>query len=67
MKDFKTGYNPFLPENLTMFLIISIISSIFILTMILIDKLIIPRINPDNKFRKFWEKHIVATNPFEKN
>ena len=66
MEKYTTELNPLSSDNLTMFLIISVISSVFIITMILVDKFIIPRLKPKNKFRKFWEEHIVATNPFEK-
>ena len=67
MKDFKTGFNPFSSENLTMFLTVLIISSTLLVIMILVDKFIIPRLNPENKFVKWWEKHMVSINPFEEN
>jgi hypothetical protein len=49
-----------------MFLTISVIMGTLLVLVILTDKVIIPRLNPDNKFRKFWERHIISLNPFEK-
>lgn len=66
MEKYTYELNPLSSDNLTMFLIISVISSVFIITMILVDKFIIPRLKPENKFRKFWEDHIIRLNPFEK-
>ena len=67
MKDFKSGLNPFSPENLTMFLTISVIMGTLLVLVILTDKIIIPRLNPENKFRKWFENHIIRLNPFDKN
>jgi len=67
MKDFKSGFNPFSPENLTMFLIISVIMGTLLVLVTFIDKVIIPRLNPENKFRKWFEDHIMRLNPFDKN
>jgi hypothetical protein len=50
-----------------MFLTVLIISSTLLVIMILVDKFIIPRLNPENKFVKWWEKHMVSINPFEEN
>jgi hypothetical protein len=66
MEKYTTELNPLSSDNLTMFLIISIIMGTLLVIMILVDKFIIPRLNPDNKFRVFWEKHIIRLNPFEK-
>ena len=66
MKDFKSGFNPFSPENLTTFLTISVIMGALIVLVILSDKFIIPRLNPDSKLLKWWEKHMVTEDPFEK-
>jgi hypothetical protein len=30
---------------------------------ILIDKYIIPKLNPDNRFVKWWKKHIIDEDP----
>jgi p-aminobenzoyl-glutamate transporter AbgT len=65
MEKYTTELNPLSSDNLTMFLIISIIMGTLLVIMILVDKFIIPRLNPDNKFRKFWEDHIIRLNPFE--
>ena len=66
MPEFKSGFNPFSSDNITMFLTISVIMGTLLVLVILTDKVIIPRLNPDNKFRKFWERHIISLNPFEK-
>jgi len=67
MKDFKSGFNPFSSENLTMFLTISVIMGTLLVLVTFIDKVIIPRLNPENKFRKWFEDHIMRLNPFDKN
>jgi len=67
MKDFKSGLNPFSSENLTMFLTISVIMGTLLVLVTFIDKVIIPRLNPENKFRKWFEDHIMRLNPFDKN
>ena len=67
MNDFKSGLNPFSSENLTTFLIISVIMGTLLVLVILTDKVIIPRLNPENKFRKWFEDHIMRLNPFDKN
>jgi hypothetical protein len=70
MKDFKSGFNPFSPENhsilLTTLLVLLILGTLFVLTL-LADKYIIPRLDPNNKFRLWFEKHIIDINPFDKN
>ena len=66
MEKYTTELNPLSSDNLTMFLIISIIMGTLLVIMILVDKFIIPRLKPENKFRKFWEDHIIRLNPFEK-
>jgi hypothetical protein len=32
----------------------------------IIDKFYIPTLNPDNRFVKWWRKHIIDEDPFEK-
>ena len=32
----------------------------------IIDKFYIPTLNPDNRFVKWWRKHIIDDDPFEK-
>jgi hypothetical protein len=66
MEDFKSGFNPLSFENLTMFLTISVIMGTLLVLVILTDKLIIPRINPESRFVKWWKKHIININPFER-
>ena len=66
MEKYTTELNPLSSDNLTMFLIISIIMGTLLILIIVTDNVIIPRLNPENKFRKFWEKHIISLNPFEK-
>jgi len=67
MDNFKSGLNPFSSENLTTFLIISGVLTILIVIVFSIERFIIPRLNPENKFRKWFENHIIRLNPFEKN
>ena len=69
MEDLKSGLNPFSHENLstsTTILIVFLVLGTIVVCTILIDKNIIPRLNPDNKFRKWWKKHIMDVDPFEK-
>jgi hypothetical protein len=66
MKDFKSGFNPFSSENLTMFLTISVIMGTLLLIVFSVERFIIPRLNPDNRFAKWWTKHMFSVDPFEK-
>jgi hypothetical protein len=66
MNDIESGLNPFASENLPVFLYILIIIGILSIILFSIDKFLIPQLNPDNKFRKWWEKHIISINPFQK-
>ena len=67
MNDFKSGLNPFTSENLPTFLTIFVVLTILIVTVFSIEKFLIPRLSPDNRFAKWWTKHIFSFNPFEKN
>jgi hypothetical protein len=66
MEDINSELHPFSPESLTAFLIISIIMGTLLVLVILTDKVIIPLLNPENIFVKWWKKHIMDINPFEK-
>jgi hypothetical protein len=65
MKDFKSGFNPFSDENISMFLYTFLVLGALLIITILVDKYLIPILNPDNRFVKWWKKHIVDINPFE--
>ena len=66
MDNFKSGLNPFSSENLTTFLIISGVLTILIVIVFSIERFIIPRLNPDNRFVKWWEKHMVSEDPYDR-
>ena len=66
MKDFKLDLNPFSDENYSA-LLIAILVMVIMVTILLSDKFIIPRFNPENKFRKWWKKHMINFDPYEKN
>ena len=67
MNDFKSGLNPFSSENLPTFLIISGVLTILIVIVFSIEKFIIPNLKPENRFDKWWKKHMFNFDPFEKN
>ena len=67
MEKYTTELNPLSFDNLTMFLTISVTMGTLIVLVIVTDNVIIPKLNPDNKFRKWWEKHMINFNPYEKN
>jgi len=66
MNDFKSGLNPLSSENLITFLIIFGVLTTLIVIVFSIENFIIPQLNPENKFRKWWERHMISINPFEK-
>ena len=66
MEDFKSGFNPFSSENITTFLIISVIMGTLLILVFVTEKFIIPRLNQESGFVKFWKKHMISVNPFEK-
>ena len=69
MKDYNPSFNPFSPENLYSLhttLVVLLILGILIVCVFLTDKFIIPRLSPENRFVKWWIKHIIDVNPFEK-
>jgi len=65
MKDFKSGFNPFSDENISMFLYTFLVLGTLLIITILVDKYLIPILNQNNRFVKWWKKHIVNVNPFE--
>jgi len=63
MKDIKAGLNPLSSENLPILIYSLIIAGVmFVLTM-LIERYIIPRLSPENRFVKWWKKHIIDEDP----
>ena len=69
MNDIKSGLNPLSPDNLPVvydtLTVVIVLGTLFIIVLCT-DKYIIPRINPDNRFIKWWKRHIVDINPFVK-
>ena len=65
MKDFTSGLNPFSDENVSMFLYTFLVLGTLLVITILVDKYLIPNLEPKNRFVKWWKKHIVDINPFE--
>ena len=63
MKDFKSGLNPFASENLSTFIITLIIIGSLLIIGILIQKFLIPRLSPENRFVKWWKNNIVDEDP----
>jgi len=63
MKDFKSGLNPFSSENLPILIFSLIIVGVIFVLSILAERYIIPRLSPDNRFVKWWRKHIVGQLP----
>jgi len=49
-----------------MFLWVIIISVTLLLIVFSVERFIIPRLNPDNRFVKWWTKHMFSVDPFEK-
>jgi len=67
MPDFKSGFNPFSSENSTMFLSVLVIMGTLLVTVISIEQFLIPNLKPENRFAKWWKKHMFSFDPFEKN
>jgi hypothetical protein len=64
MNEFKSGLNPLSSENLPILIYsLIVVGVMFVLTM-LIEKYIIPRLNPENRFVMWWKKHIIDEDPF---
>ena len=63
MKDFKSGLNPTSPENFSSVVITLIVIGGLIVLTILIDVYVIPRLSPENRFNKWWKRHIVDEDP----
>lgn len=63
MNEFKSGLNPFASGNFPVFLYVLIVMGSLLVITFSIEKFIIPRLNPDNKFRKWWENHIMDDEP----
>jgi hypothetical protein len=59
MEKYTTELNPLSSDNLTMFLIISVIMGTLLVLVIGIDKVIIPRLNQESRFVKWWLKNII--------
>jgi hypothetical protein len=63
MKDFKSGFNPLSSENLSTVIITLIIMGSLLIIGVLIEKYLIPRLNPDNRFVKWWKNNVVDEDP----
>jgi hypothetical protein len=59
MEKYTTELNPLSSDNITMFLIISVIMGTLLVLVIGIDKVIIPRLNQESRFVKWWLKNII--------
>jgi hypothetical protein len=59
MEKYTTELNPLSSDNITMFLIISVIMGTLLVLIIGIDKVIIPRLNQKSRFVKWWLKNII--------
>jgi hypothetical protein len=59
MEKYTTELNPLSSDNLTMFLTISFIMGTLLVLVIGIDKVIIPRLNQESRFVKWWLKNII--------
>jgi hypothetical protein len=59
MEKYTYELNPLSPDNLTMFLTISVIMGTLLVLVIGIDKVIIPRLNQNSRFVKWWLKNII--------
>jgi hypothetical protein len=64
MKDIKSGLNPFASENLSTLIITLIIMGSLLIIGALIQKFLIPRLSPENRFVKWWKNNIVDEDPF---
>jgi hypothetical protein len=63
MKDIKQGLNPFDTENLPTFIIVLIVMGLLLVIGVLIQKFLIPRLNENNRFRKWWKNNIIDEDP----
>jgi hypothetical protein len=59
MEKYTYELNPLSSDNLTMFLTISVIMGTLLVLVIGIDKVIIPRLNQNSRFVKWWLKNII--------
>jgi hypothetical protein len=64
MDKIKQGLNPFDTENLSTLIITLIIMGSLLIIGILIEKFLIPRLNTENRFVKWWKNNIVDEDPF---
>jgi hypothetical protein len=64
MKDIKSGLNPFSFDNLPTFFIVLMVLGLLLIIGALIEKYLIPRLSPENRFVKWWKKWIVDEDPF---
>jgi hypothetical protein len=63
MKDIKSGLNPFSSENLPTFIIALIVMGVILIIGVLIQKFLIPRLNTENRFVKWWKNNIIDEDP----
>jgi hypothetical protein len=64
MDKIKQGLNPFDTENLSTLIITLIIMGSLLIIGILIEKFLIPRLNTENRFVKWWKNNIVDEDPY---
>jgi len=68
MEDYNPSFNPFSPENhspLITTLWTFLIMGALVMTLFLIDRYVIPKLNPESNFVKWWRKHIIDEDPFD--
>ena len=59
MEKYTYELNPLSPDNLTMFLTISVIMGTLLVVVFSIEKFLIPRLNKNSRFVKWWLKNII--------
>lgn len=63
MNDFTSGLNPFSSENLPILIFSAITLVVLFILLFFFDKHIIPKLNPDNRFVKWWKRNIMDEDP----
>ena len=59
MEKYTYELNPLSSDNLTMFLTISVIMGTLLVVVFSIEKFLIPRLNKNSRFVKWWLKNII--------
>lgn len=63
MNDFTSGLNPFSSENLPIMIFSLVTVGVVLILTVLCDRYVFPRLTPDNRFVKWWKKHIIDEDP----